>query len=253
VIQLKTKKEIKTMAQGGLILSDILDELEKSVEVGVSGKVLDEKAQELARKFKVVPSFFNYAPKGHKPYPAALCVSNNQAVVHGLPNDISLEEGDIVGIDMGIEYMGLFLDSARTIGVGEISEKAKKLISVTKESLELAIKECVVGNTVGDIGAAVQALAEKNGFEVVRSLVGHGVGYGVHEEPAVPNYGERGKGQELQEGLVIAIEPMLIAGGSDVVTSNDGWTVEAKDGALAAHEEHTIAITQDGPLVLTKR
>jgi methionyl aminopeptidase len=252
VVRTKTKQEIEVMAQGGLILAEILDELEKSVEIGTSGKILDEKTRQLAEKFEVIPSFLNYAPNGHKPYPAALCVSVNRAVVHGLPNEILFENGDIVGIDMGIKYCGLFLDSARTVGVGEVSEESKKLMAVTKESLELAIKECVVGNTIGDIGVVIQTHAEDNGFEVVRSLVGHGVGYDVHEEPAVPNYGERGKGEKLIEGLVIAIEPMITIGSADIVTADDGWTVETMGGGLAAHEEHTIAITLSDPLVLTR-
>ena len=251
MVRPKTKEEIEIMDQGGSVLADILDELEASVEIGVSGKSLDEKVRELAEKFKVKPSFLNYAPKGHKPYPSALCISANQAVVHGLPNDVLFKEGDIVGIDMGIEYRGLFLDSARTVGVGNVPAEAKKLMAAAKEALELAVKECVLGNTTGDIGAAVQAHAEKNGFEVVRALVGHGVGYGVHEEPAVPNYGERGKGEDLAEGLVIAIEPMITIGSADIVTSGDGWTVETRGGGLAAHEEHTVAITPSGPKVLT--
>ena len=252
MVRPKTKQEIEIMAHGGSILADILDELVRSVEIGVSGKMLDERARELAKQFEVKPSFLNYAPKGHAPYPAALCVSSNRAVVHGLPNEVLFKEGDIVGVDMGIEYKGLFLDSARTVGVGSVSAESEKLMMVTKESLELAIKECVLGNTTGDIGAVVQAHAEKNGFEVVSALVGHGVGYGVHEDPAVPNYGERGKGQELVEGLVIAIEPMVTIGSADIVTVDDGWTVETKGGGLAAHEEHTVAITSSGPLVLTK-
>lgn len=251
MVRPKTKQEIKILAQGGSILADILDELEQNVEVGVSGKMLDERARELTRKFEVRPSFLDYAPKGKQPYPSALCVSSNRAVVHGLPNDVLFNEGDIVGIDMGIEYRGFFLDSARTVGVGNVSAEAKKLMTVTKESLGLAIKECVLGNTTGDIGAVVQAHAEKNGFEVVRALVGHGVGYDVHELPAVPNYGERGKGEELVEGLVIAIEPMITIGSADIVTSGDGWTVETQGGGLAAHEEHTVAVTQSGPRVLT--
>ncbi len=253
MISLKTKQEIEIMAQGGVILADILDELEKNVVVGVSGKILDEKARELVKEFKVKPSFLNYAPKGHEPYPAALCVSSNRAVVHGLPNDVLFKEGDIVGIDMGIQYRDLFLDSARTVGVGAVKEEAERLMVTTEEALWLAIKECVLGNTIGDIGAAVQTHAEKNGFEVVRALVGHGVGHSVHEEPVVPNYGARGKGQELIEGLVIAIEPMLTIGNANIVTADDGWTVETEGGGLAAHEEHTVAITLSGPIVLTKK
>lgn len=240
------------MAQGGKILADILDKLTEGAKEGVTGRQLDEQARRLARGAGVRPSFLGYAPSGRKPYPAAVCVSVNTAVVHGLPGNILLAEGDVVGIDMGIEYKGLYLDSARTVGIGKVSRQAEKLMEVTRRALVIAIEKCLLGNTVGDIGAAVQSYVENNGFEVVRALVGHGVGYGVHEEPAVPNYGEPGKGVKLEEGLVIAIEPMVTAGDSEVMTSSDGWTVETKKGGLAAHEEHTVAITPLGPMVLTK-
>lgn len=252
MIRLKTAGEIKVMAQGGKVLADILDKLTDGAKEGVTSRQLDEQARWLAREAGARPSFLGYAPSGRKPYPAAACVSVNTVVVHGLPGDILLAEGDVVGIDMGIEYKGLYLDSARTVGIGKVSRQADKLMRITRRALAIAIGKCWLGNTVGDIGAAVQSYVEKNGFEVVRALVGHGVGYDVHEEPAVPNFGEAGAGLKLKEGLVIAIEPMVTVGDSEVVISSDGWTVETKKGGLAAHEEHTVAITSSGPLVLTK-
>lgn len=253
MIRLKTTEEIKVMAEGGKVLAGILDKLARGVKEGATGRQIDEQARRLAREAGARPSFLGYAPSGRKPYPAAVCVSVNTAVVHGLPGDTLLAEGDVVGIDMGIEYKGLYLDSARTVGVGRVSRQAEKLMRVTRRVLAIAIGKCCLGNTIGDIGAAVQSYVEKNGFEVVRTLVGHGVGYDVHEEPAVPNYGEPGKGVKLEEGLVIAIEPMVTVGDFEVVTSSDGWTVETKKGGLAAHEEHTVAVTASAPKVLTSR
>ena len=176
----------------------------------------------------------------------------SHAVVHGLPGDKPLRKGDIVGLDMGIVYKGLYLDSAHTVAVGRVSAKVKRLMDVTREALRLGIEQVKIGNTTGDIGAAVQKYAEGEGFEVVRALVGHGVGYAVHEEPKVPNYGIPGQGEKLVEGLVIAIEPMVTVGSAEIVTADDGWTIETASGDLAAHEEHTVAVMKEGPRVLTR-
>lgn len=253
MIRLKTAEEIETLAQGGALLAGILEEVVNAARPGVTSRELDALARELIRKAGATPSFLNYKPDGHTPFPAALCVSVNNAVVHGLPGDVPLAEGDSVGFDLGIIHHGLFLDAARTIGVGSISRDASDLLHVTRDALAAGIAAARVGNTVGDIGAAVQNLVEGRGFSVVRQLVGHGVGHAVHEDPPVPNYGKAGKGLKLEEGLVIAIEPMVTVGEAAVETGEDGWTVETVDGSLAAHEEHTVAILPEGPRILTTR
>ncbi|MBI4022344.1 MAG: type I methionyl aminopeptidase [Candidatus Andersenbacteria bacterium] len=251
MIRLKTDAEIARLARGGALLAAMLEELCSEVRAGVTPRQLDARARELVARARARPSFLDYAPKGSKPYPAALCVSVNRAVVHGLPNDVPLAEGDVVGIDLGLVYEGMYVDSARTVGVGRISPEAQRLIAVTREALARGIAQARAGQTVGDIGAAVQAYVEANDFSVVRALVGHGVGYAVHEDPRVPNFGIPGKGVRLETGLVIAIEPMVTFGGAEVITAADGWTVETKGGGLAAHEEHTVAVTAAGPRVLT--
>ncbi len=253
MLRLKTPAQITTLAEGGKILAAILEEVATMVKPDVISRDLDTKARKLMRQYEVTPSFFNYAPGGHKPFPAALCVSINEGIVHGLPNDQVIAPGDVVKLDGGIVYQGLYLDSARTVGVEPLSDEAKKLLAVTKESLARAVAAARVGNTIGDIGAAVQAYVESHGFGVVRQLVGHGVGFAVHEEPSVPNFGKAGSGIKLQEGLVIAIEPMVTIGDPTVTTGDDGWTVVTKSGKLSAHEEHTIAVTKNGPQILTQR
>jgi methionyl aminopeptidase len=251
MIRLKSADEIETLARGGAVLGTILDTLAKKVAPGVTSQELDELARELIERHGGRPSFLGYAPSGHDEFPAALCVSVNNAVVHGLPNDTTLSDGQIVGLDLGMVYEGMYLDSARTVGVGKISEEAERLLMVTRRCLARGIQAAVVGNTTGDIGSTIQQCAEDAGFSVVRQLVGHGVGYAVHEEPKVPNYGSRGRGLKLKAGLVIAIEPMVVIGDAAVRTAADGWTVETVSGNLAAHEEHTVAVTLEGPRVLT--
>jgi methionyl aminopeptidase len=245
VIKLKSPEEIELLAEGGKILASILDKVEQEAKAGVTPKKLDELAQRLIAEHKTEPSFLNYAPKGHPPFPAALCVSVNHAVVHGLPSDVPLQAGDVVGLRK------LFLDSARTVGIGRVSEEAERLLRVTRKALDLGIQQAQAGGTTGDIGSAVQTYVEGEGFGVVTALVGHGVGYAVHEDPQVPNYGTAGEGAKLKEGLVIAIEPMVTVGSAQIVTGSDGWTIETKGGGLAAHFEHTVAITVQGPRVLT--
>lgn len=251
MVRLKSEREITLLREGGAILAEILARLATLVAPGVTPQALDATARDLLRSRQVEPSFLNYAPRGHKPFPAALCVSVNHAVVHGLPTATPLHSGDLVKLDLGLVYHGLYLDSARTVPVGKVSPEADRLMEVTRRCLARGIAAARVGNTIGDIGAAVQACAEQAGFGVVRQLVGHGVGHAVHEEPAVPNFGRAGTGAALKTGLVIAIEPMITIGDSDIETASDGWTVVTKTGNLAAHEEHTVAVTKTGPRILT--
>lgn len=242
------------MAEGGKILKEILQNLSLAIKPGIKTEELDKLAEELvfswAKKIPeadIYPSF-----KGYRGYPAFICASINDEVVHGLPSERVIKEGDIVGLDFAIRYKGLHVDSALTVGVGEISAEAKKLIRVTKEALGVGVKEAMAGNTTGDIGFAVQKYVEKNGFSVVRELVGHGIGAELHEEPYVPNYGRKGQGEVLKEGMVIAIEPMVNVGRYEVVVAKDGITYKTKDGSLSAHFEHTVVVTQEGPNVLTQ-
>lgn len=251
-ISLKTPKEIELLAEGGAILAAILKDLAKMSVVGATGIELDTYAQKKIKEAGTTPAFLNYAPGGHKPFPAALCVSVNHGLVHGLPNATPFAEGDVVGLDLGLVYKGMYLDSAHTVIVGKTSSpKVTELLAVTKKSLEIGIAAAKVGNTTGDIGHAVQQYVEGEGFGVVRQLVGHGVGHAVHEDPKVPNYGKAGTGTKLVEGLVIAIEPMVTIGDPLVGEGDDGWTVVTADGHIAAHEEHTVAVTANGPRILT--
>ncbi len=252
MLSLKSKEEIELLAEGGKILGSVLNVLSEKTVVGMTGIELDQLARTLFKEQDVTPSFLGYGGKGHPPFPAALCVSVNDAVVHGLPTATPFKEGDIVKLDLGLIYKKMYLDSARTVGVGKISHEAQRLLDVTYQSLVAGIEQATIGNTTGHIGQAVQDYIEGQRFGVVRQLVGHGVGHAVHEEPQVPNFGVAGKGTKLVEGLVIAIEPMVTAGDYRVVTASDGWTVRTADGSLAAHEEDTVAITADGPRILTR-
>lgn len=251
MISLKTEAEIRVLAEGGAILAQVLEMLQQEAKAGVTGVQLDKRARDLLAAHHTTPSFLGYGSKGHPPFPAALCVSVNDGVVHGLPNATPFADGDVVKLDLGLIYKGMYLDSAHTVIIGMPSVEATKLCDVTREALKIGIEAAHYGNTTGDIGHAVQAYVEGQGFGVVRQLVGHGVGHAVHEEPSVPNFGKAGKGVKLEVGLVIAIEPMVTAGNPAVVTDVDGWTVKTGDGSLAAHEEHTVAITKDGPKILT--
>lgn len=248
---IKTAEEVEIIAEGGKLLSGVLGVVKQMAAPGVTTKQLSDKADELIVAAGGVPSFKGYGPK-RNPFPAALCVSVNDEVVHGIPSNArALYEGDIVGLDIGMIYKGLYTDMAVTVGVGKISKEVQRLIDATRESLMRAIKAAEIGNRIGDIGFAAQGYAEANGFSVVRDLVGHGVGYAVHEAPEVPNYGRPGTGMKLEENLVIAIEPMLCEGEYDVVFDDDGWTIRTMDGKLSAHFEHTIAVTKNGPRILT--
>ena len=248
MIQLKSGREIELMAAGGKILADTVEHLRASVRPGISTGELDDIAEAFIRSHDgAVPAF-----KGLYGFPGSICASVNQEIVHGIPSKKRvLKEGDIISIDVGVGYKGYFTDSATTVPVGEISGEAKRLLDVTKASLEAGIAAAKPGNHIGDIGAAVQAVVEAEGFSVVRDLVGHGIGVGFHEDPQVPNYGKRQRGQRLQPGLTIAIEPMVNIGGPGTRTMPDRWTVVSVDGTRSAHFEHTVAITDDAPRVLT--
>lgn len=237
------------MAASGAILAECHDLLQSEIAVGVTTAHLDALAEELILARGGIPAFKGYP--GPTPYPASICSSVNDAVVHGIPDGYALREGDVLAVDVGVILDGWVSDGARTHGVGRVSPIAQRLIDVTRVSLERGIEAARVGNHVGDIGHAVQTEVEAAGFSVVQSLVGHGVGRSMHEEPQVPNFGRPGAGVELTEGIVIAIEPMVNVGRHDVILDEDGWTISTKDGSLSAHWEHTVAVTAEGPRILT--
>lgn len=253
MIKLKSAADIESLAAGGRVLAEVLDRLAKKVAPGVSSWELEEATRQWFKEFGVKPAFLNYAPRGHEPFPAALCVSVNDAVVHGIPKqDEIFNEGDVVGLDLGLIFHNeYYLDAARTVIAGRGSAEALRLVAATKEALRHGIRAARPGNKTGDIGAAVQAYVEEQGFSVVRELVGHGVGFAVHEPPQVPNFGTAGRGEVLRPGLVIAIEPMVTRGDPSIAVGDDGWAVKIASGELAAHFENTVAITENGPRVLT--
>lgn len=254
MIRLKSEKEIETMREGGRRHASILREVAAAAVPGVSTKALDILARKLIKDGGDKAAFLNYTPEGVSyPYPAALCVSINDEVVHGIPNkDVLLEEGDIVSLDLGLVHKGLITDGAITVPVGKVSKEASALMNATREALERAVKAAKVGNTTGDIGHAVESFVKPLGYGIVKILSGHGVGYEVHEDPYIPNYGKAGSGEKLVAGMVIAIEPMLNIGSGEVCVTDDEYTYITDDATLSAHFEHTVAITEAGPVVLTK-
>jgi methionyl aminopeptidase len=243
----KSAREIELMAAAGAVVAQTLAVLHERLEPGMSMVELDRIAEDVIRSHDAVPT-----SKGYKGFPAAICISPNEMIVHGIPSDYRAQEGDIVTFDVGVTKDGLIADSAATFGVGEISDEAQRLLDVCQAALEAGIEAAQLGAHVGDISGAVQQTVEEAGFSVVRELVGHGVGRDYHEDPQVPNFVMSYRGAELVEGMTLAIEPMITAGGSKVVTLDDGWSIVTVDGSLAAHFEHTVAITADGPRVLTK-
>lgn len=249
MIQLKSNREIDLMAQGGAILGQTLKLLRGSVRPGMSTAELDRIGEDFIRSHEgATPAF-----KGLYGFPGSICTSINDEIVHGIPSKKRvLKEGDIVSIDVGVGFKGFFTDSATTVAVGEVDAGTRKLLEVTAESLEAGIAAATIGNHIGDIGAAVQAVVEAAGFSVVRDLVGHGIGAEFHEEPQVPNYGKPKRKEKLVPGLTLAIEPMVNAGGPATRTLSDRWTIVTQDGSRSAHFEHTVAITEDGPRVLTR-
>lgn len=242
----KTEDEIELIRESSLLVGKTLAELAKHIHPGQNTLALDKIANEFIRDHHGVPGFLNY-----NGFPNSICASVNSAVVHGLPNATPLEEGDILSLDIGVIKQGYWGDSAYTFGVGQVSEEGRQLMDVTRQSLMLAIEQAVAGKRLGDIGYAVQQYAESHGYGVVRDLVGHGVGKNLHEAPEVPNYGKRGQGLVLQEGLVIAIEPMINMGTRSVKQMKDGWTIRTADGKPSAHFEHTLVIRKDKAEVLS--
>ena len=243
----RSENEIKMISRSCQIVADTIDMLSEFVVPGALISDLDKKAENFITSQGARPAF-----KGYMGFPSTLCISIEDAVVHGIPGDIELKEGQIVGIDCGAEVNGYYGDHAKTFSVGKISSEKKKLMEITEESLYKGIEKAVPGNFVGDIGHAVQTHAESNGFSVVRELVGHGIGENLHEEPQVPNYGAPSQGYKLHAGMCIAVEPMINLGGREIYTAKDGWTILTADGKASAHFEHTIAILDDGPKILSK-
>ncbi len=242
----KSQNEIDRIRKASQIVARTLNFLESHVQPGITTRELDQIAESEIRKAGAVPAF-----KGYRGFPATLCVSINEEVVHGIPADRKLKEGDIVGLDLGCIWDGFYGDASKTYTFGEISEEAKRLLETTENSLLIGIDQARVGNRIGDIGYAVQTLAESKGYSVVRDFVGHGIGRNLHEDPQVPNYGTRGQGPRIKAGMVLAIEPMVCQGRADVEVLADNWTAVTRDGSLAAHFEHSIAITDNGPEILS--
>jgi len=246
MIIIKNPKEIEIMREGGMILAKVLKKVAKYVRVDITTQELDKLAKELVFKYGGKPSF-----EGYEGYPAGLCTSVNEEIVHGLPGKRKLKSGDIIGLDLGVLYKGYYTDAAITLAVGKVSPRVLKLIKVTKKALKKGIGEVRVGNHIGDISAAIGEYAESQGFSVVRNLVGHGVGKLVHEEPQIPNYGKPGTGPELKVGMTLALEPMVNIGGYQTRQKDDGWTFVTQDKSYSAHFEHTVAVTKKGPRILT--
>ena len=248
MIVCKSPDEIGRLRAANQLVADVLRELQAMVAPGVTTQALDAAAEARILEVGAVPAF-----KGYHGYPATLCASVNDAVVHGIPSDVALKEGDIISIDMGVVLDGYFGDSALTVGVGQVSEQASTLMRVTREALDRAIAKVQIDGRVSDLGHAIQQHVEAHEFSVVREFVGHGIGTQLHEEPQIPNYGEPGRGPRLREGMVLAIEPMVNVGHPGVRVLDDGWTAVTRDGGLSAHFEHSVAVTANGPEILSHR
>ena len=247
MIIIKTPKEIEIMQEGGKILAEILSQVSQAVKPGITTNQLNKLAEELILKYKARPSF-----KGFQGYPASLCASIDEEVVHALPGQRKLKEGNIIGLDLGIFFKGYCTDAAVTVAVGKIKPEVTRLLQITKKALEIGLNQIKPGHHISDIGSAIQKYVEKEGFNVVRQLVGHGVGKKVHEDPQIPNFGQPGKGPEIKERMTLAIEPMVTIGRPEVEESKDGYGFVTKDKSYSAHFEHTVAVTKGGYLVLTK-
>ncbi|MBK9293107.1 MAG: type I methionyl aminopeptidase [Oligoflexia bacterium] len=245
---LKSEREISKIKDSCKIVAEVLHIISKEVVPGMTTEDVDKRAYDLTIKLGAKPAF-----KGYHGFPKTICASVNDEVVHGIPDSRVLKEGDIIGIDFGVVYDGWYGDSAITVPVGNVTAECKKLMKITEESLYKAIDVCIPGNRIGDIGNAVQCHVEPHGYGVVREFVGHGIGRALHEDPQIPNYGKTGTGVKLQAGMVIAIEPMVTAGDFRVKVLKNNWTAVTVDGSLAAHFEHTVAITSNGPVILTDR
>jgi len=255
MIRLKTPEEIAILREGGKRHAEILKKLAKAVTPGVSTASLEEEALRLIKEGGDEPAFLGYRPEGaRRDFPASLCVSINDEIVHGIPNEGGriIKEGDIVSLDLGIRHRGLITDAAVTVSAGKIDETSKKLINITRKALEAGIKAAKPGGTIGDIGAAISRVVTQTSFSVAEDLVGHGVGFKVHEEPYVPNVGDNGEGEKLVAGMVLALEPMVNVGTAKIKLLPDGYTIKTRDGSRSAHFEHTIAITEKGTIILTQ-
>ncbi|HHX75569.1 MAG TPA: type I methionyl aminopeptidase [Firmicutes bacterium] len=246
MITIKSKRELELMRTAGRVVAEVLQALEQAVRPGITTAELDKIAERLIRKAKCQPAFL-----GYRGFPASICTSINEEVVHGIPSLRKLQAGDIISIDVGAVYQGYYGDAAMTFPVGEIDPEAQRLIKVTRQSLYAGIAQAVPGNHLSDISHAVQTYVEEHGFAVVRNYVGHGIGNNMHEEPQVPNFGKPGRGPRLEAGMTLAIEPMVNAGTWQVETLQDNWTVVTLDRKWSAHFEHTIAITEETPMILT--
>jgi methionyl aminopeptidase len=242
----KSQPEIDAMARAGRVVADTLAVIGEALRAGITTKELDDTAEEYIRSQGGVPTF-----KGYHGFPASICTSPNSMVVHGIPGPYALNEGDLLSIDVGVTLDGFVADSAYTFAVGEIAPDSQRLLDAGQAALEAGIEEARAGKRVGDISAAVQRTTEAAGFSVVRSLVGHGIGRSMHEEPQIPNFGRPGRGPILAPGMTLAIEPMINAGSPEVVVAADRWSISTQDGALSAHFEHTVAVTEEGPRILT--
>ncbi len=256
MVIIKTPEEIEIIREGGRRLATVLHKVKEKVTAGISTKELDLYAEKLIRDMGDTPAFLDYRPEGaHKPFPASLCISVNDEVVHGIPKKSKiLKEGDIVGLDLGVKHRELFTDMAMTVPVGKVNGTDLKLIAVTEQALQEGIKAAQAGNTVGDIGYAIESFvrAQKNKYGIVEVLSGHGVGQEIHEDPYIPNFGRPGTGAKLKAGMIIALEPMLNLGTKHVTIDDDGYTIRTADGKRSAHFEHTILITGGAPEILTK-
>ncbi len=252
MIQIKAPEEIEIMRAASMIVAEVLAELRSMVRPGITTEDLDRVAEDLTRKKGAIPAFKGYEV-ANRVFPASLCASINDEVVHGIPSTSRvLREGDIIGLDFGVRYKGFYGDAAVTVPVGNVTPEATELMRTTREALEAGIEEARPGRRIGDVSAAIQARAERGNFAIVRDFVGHGIGRRLHEDPQVPNFGQADRGIRLREGMVLAIEPMLNLGSADVHVKDDGWTAVTSDGSLSAHFEHSVAIVEGGPYVLSR-
>ncbi len=247
MIPLKSEKDLQMLRQSGKILAAVMQQVQKSIRPGITTLDIDRLSQELILRNNAIAAF-----KGYKGYPATACVSVNEEIVHGIPSGRVILEGDIVSIDLGVNYQGYFSDMAITLPVGKVDQNKKKLIETARDSLDLGIKQARAGNNLTDISHSIQSFVEAEGFSVVRQFVGHGIGLALHEEPEIPNFGKPGYGPVLENGMVLAIEPMINIGGWECLILDNGWTAVTKDGTPSAHFEHTVAITDKGPVILTQ-